>query len=205
MVAMLAGGINAQVATDLPELFVNASRVANPAPVGSFAMPVSALRYEPLVDVQGRNLAEGQADIIVRGGTFENTGFRLGAVTLLDPQTGHYLAEIPVAPAMLGHPAVRTGVDNALASTNVTVGTILYGWRPITDGGQLAVGAGTDDLFRAELYQGVAQQAEGGQIWAADLEYARSEGDGTVAYGEHDFQRIGGRLQLRTTTSQTDL
>ena len=67
--------------------------------------------YEPLVDVQGRNLAEAQADISIRGGIFENTGFNLGAVTISDPQTGHYLAEIPLAPAMLGAPAVVTGAD----------------------------------------------------------------------------------------------
>lgn len=191
--------------TDLPEILVNAPRVANPAPVGTYAMPVSVLRYEPLVDVQGRNLAEGQADIIVRGGIFENTGFRIGAVTVLDPQTGHYLAEIPVAPAMLENPEVRTGTANALAGTNVTVGTIVYRWKPITPTGQLSVGAGTDDLFRADFYQGVTRQDDAGRTWAADVEYARSEGDGTVTYGDHDFQRIGGRVQLRTLTSQTDV
>jgi vitamin B12 transporter len=204
--ALLTGVVlQAQSVTDLPEVVVNSPRVANPAPVGTYAMPVSVLRYEPLVDVQGRNLAEGQADIIVRGGIFENTGFRLGAVTLLDPQTGHYLAELPVAPAMMGNPTVRTGVANALASTNVTVGTILYGWKPIVNAGQVSVGAGTNNLFRADFYQGVAREDHTGRIWAADVDYARSEGDGTVTYGDHDFQRVGGRLQVRTATSQTDV
>lgn len=201
----MVGLLNAQAVTDLPELVVNSPRVANLAPVGTYAMPISALRYEPLVDVQGRNLAEGQADIIVRGGIFENTGFRIGALTMLDPQTGHYLAEIPVAPNMLTTPHVRTGVSNALASTNVTVGTIHYGWRPIANGGQLSVGAGTDDLFRADVYQGVVQSDRSGRTWATDVEYARSAGDGSVTYGEHDFQRVGGRVQLRTMTSQTDV
>ena len=77
-------------------------------------MPVTALRYEPLVDVQARNFAEDQADVAIRGGIFENTGFRIGGVSLYDPQTGHYFAEIPVAPAMLSAPQVLTGVDNAL-------------------------------------------------------------------------------------------
>lgn len=205
ILVLCATWVQAQSVTDLPELVVDAPRVANPAPVGTYAMPVSALRYEPLVDVQGRNLAEGQADIIVRGGIFENTGFRIGAVTLLDPQTGHYLAEIPVAPAMLGNPTVRTGVANALASTNVTVGTIVHGWKPIVDGGRLSLGAGTDDLRRGDFYQGVTRTDSVRRTWAADVEYARSVGDGSVTYGDHDFQRVGGRLQLRTAVSQTDV
>ena len=87
-------------ATQLDPLTVASPRVANQAPGGTFAMPVSVLRYEPRVDLQARNLVEGQADLTLRGGTFESTGWALGAVSLGDPQTGHYLAELPVAPAM---------------------------------------------------------------------------------------------------------
>ena len=111
----------------LPEVTVSSPRVANPSPTGAFAMPVSALRFEPRVDVQARNLTEAQADVTIRGGLFENTGFRLGAVSLLDPQTGHYYAEIPVAPAMLGAPEILTGADHALVAVNSTVGAVAHG------------------------------------------------------------------------------
>src|SRR5882757_2919771 len=100
-----AGALSAQVApVSLPGVTVYSPGVANQEPVGTFAMPVSALRFEPRVDVQARNLAEGQADIAIRGGTFENTGFKVGAFSVYDPQTGHYLAELPIAPAMLSSP-----------------------------------------------------------------------------------------------------
>lgn len=201
----LAAWLPAQTTVDLPELVVNSPRIANQAPVATFAMPVSALQFEPRVDVQGRNMAEGQADIVIRGGTFENSGFRLGVSTILDPQTGHYLAEIPVPPVMLGAPEILTGVANALASTNVNVGTIHYGWRPVRTGGSLGVGWGSDDLNRQEFYQGATTGLDGGKVLGADVEYARSSGDGAVAYGDHEFQRVGGRLQLRSESTQTDL
>ena len=102
----------------LPQFEIAGTRVANETPVGTFGMTVSGLRFEPLVDVQSRNMAEGQADVAVRGGIFENTGFRIGGASLFDPQTGHYFAEIPVAPAMLGPVAVLTGADNAVAGFN---------------------------------------------------------------------------------------
>src|SRR5258708_39450919 len=92
--------LRAQGPVTMPSVTVYSPRVANQSPVASFAMPVSALRYEPGVDLQARSLVEGQADVTIRGGIFESTGFQVGAITLLDPQTGHYLAEIPIAPAM---------------------------------------------------------------------------------------------------------
>lgn len=204
--AVSAAPLLAQTTVDLPEVVVTSTRVANQAPVATFAMPVSALSYEPLVDVQARNFAEGQADISIRGSTFENTAFRIGAVTILDPQTGHYLAELPVAPTMLGAPTVATGVENAFGVTNAIVGSINYGWRPIHSQGLLAVAAGQYDLRRGELYQGWLQEAaSSGARLGVDFDYAWSESDGSIAFGEHRFQRVGARVQRVDGAAQTDL
>src|SRR5687767_9203450 len=96
-IAVTALGMSAmvfgQAPVSLPGVTVYSPRVANQSPAATMAMPVSALRYEPLVDVHGRNFAEAQADVTIRGGIFENTGFQLGAVSMGDPQTGHYFAE----------------------------------------------------------------------------------------------------------------
>ena len=98
---LLAAPLCAQVApVSLPELLVYSPRIANQSPAGTFATPVSSLRFEPQVDVQARNLTEAQADVTIRGGIFENTGFKFGAVSVIDPQTGHYSADAAVAPAM---------------------------------------------------------------------------------------------------------
>src|SRR6188508_2711709 len=101
-----AAQMRAQETFVLPALSINTDRVANEMPATTFAMPVTALLFEPKVDVQARNFAEAQADVSIRGGIFENTGFKLGALALFDPQTGHYFSEIPVAPAMLASPQV---------------------------------------------------------------------------------------------------
>lgn len=207
LTAVTAGGLAAAETTyELPKYAVYSEQVANQTPVGSFAMPVSGLRFEPRVDVQARNLAEGQADIAIRGGVFENTGFRIGALSLYDPQTGHYFAEIPVAPAMLLSPKVLTGADNALAGFNAGVGTIAYGWRPIEQRGEAAVAVGDFATNRQSLYQGVVARAQGdAPTLAADVELSRSESDGSVPFGDHNFKRGAARLQLRGAQSQTDL
>ncbi len=191
---------------ELPKLSVYSIQVANQTPVATFAMPVSGLQFEPRVDVQARNLAEGQADVAIRGGIFENTGFKLGALGLYDPQTGHYFAELPVAPAMLTTPKVLTGADNAAAGFNAQVGSVAYGWRPITARGELSLAAGSDDLHRQSFYQGfVAADKVAGRTFAADVDLARSQSDGSVPFGDHLFKRIAGRVQLAGEGSQTDL
>ncbi len=189
----------------LPVVTVYSPRVANQTPVATFAMPVSALRFEPRVDVQARNFAEGQADVSIRGGIFENTGFRVGALSLFDPQTGHYFAEIPIAPAMLGMPAVVTGAELAAASTNATSGTVASGWREIRSAGAMSVGGGEYGLTQAEFYQGyVGSQEWKGRRIAADMAWAHSDADGAVAFGDHAFDRVNARMQFAGRGAQTD-
>lgn len=206
---LLGAALSAQTtpksSTAMPEVVVFSTHVANQTPVASFATPVSALRFEPRIDVQSRNLAEGQADVSIRGGVFENTGFRIGAISLYDPQTGHYLAEVPVPPAMLVSPSLLTGAENALLGFNAGVGTVDYGWRRIEPRGELSVAAGDYSFNRQSLYQGAVLPGQwAGRTLAADVEWARSSSDGALAFGDHKFQRVGGRLQLRGESGQTD-
>ena len=205
--AALPGWLLGQTAaSQLPEVTVYSPRVANQAPAGTFAMPVSSLRYEPQVDLQARNLAEGQADVTIRGGIFENTGFRIGAVTLLDPQTGHYFAELPVTPAMLTAPEVLTGADLALATSNATAGAVNFGWRPIRSAGAASLAAGDHGFRRGEIYQGFSTAGRAGATkFGADVALAHSQSDGVIRFGEHEFDRVGGRWQRSDGRAQTDL
>ena len=193
-------------ATQLDPLTVASPRVANQAPGGTFAMPVSVLRYEPRVDLQARNLVEGQADLTLRGGTFESTGWALGAVSLGDPQTGHYLAELPVDPAMLTPPQLLFGPELALGPLNATAGGLRQDWRPLRAGGGVRFGAGAHGLRRAELRHAWFRPAgTTGQGSGAEFSLARSVADGAVRNGDHEFDRANLRLQHRGPAGQTDL
>lgn len=191
--------------TKLPEFLVTESRVANDEPAGTLAMPVSALRYEPRVDVQARNFAEAQADVSVRGGVFESTGIRVGAAALSDPQTGHYFFELPIAPEMLRAPVVQTGLDNAQRGFNAGSGTVEYAWSPIRAGGRAGAAAGENGYHRESLY-GAATRAfrDGAGVLGADFAVAQSQSDGAIPFGDHEFSRANGRLQWRTANAQTD-
>lgn len=197
----------ALVEEEVEKIVIEGATTANDKPVGTFNSPVSNLEYDPRVDLQSRNMAEAQADVTIRGGIFENTGFRVGAATLFDPQTGHYFAEIPIAPEMLTASAVFTGVDNALFGMNSSVGTITYGWRPVQSGGSVSLGAGTNHFLLQRLHAGHATKLDDAGHWQLGLEgeLAHSQSDGTIANGDHDFERVNARLQLAGESSQTDV
>ena len=177
----------------LPEFTLVVNRVANEEPVDTFAMPVTLLRYEPQVDLQTRNFGEAQGDVTIRGGIFEKSAFQIGGWSLFDPQTGHYLAEIPISPRMLDGGQVLMGIDHAAAGFNATVGTIRYGWSPIRTGGYLEGGFGSNNLFRGVAYGAVENLVDReGWTLGADIEVAHSQGDGALENGDHQFTRYVG-------------
>ena len=190
---------------EITEITVSAERVANLQPAGTFAAPVTSLRFDPLAEIQSRGIAEGQSDVTVRGGVFENTGFKVGAVTVVDPQTGHYVAELAIDPAFLSSPAVYSGIDNAVAGFNSTIATVAYGIRGIANGGSLSIGAGTDALNFQSLNVARTKQIGGETRTGAALSVARSEADGSLDDGDHEFSRYNLHLQRQAVRSQSDL
>ena len=202
--AALAGPrARAQGEASLPVVTVYSPSIANQAPAGTFAMPVSSLRYDPLVDIEPRNMAEAQADVTIQGDTFENTGLQVGALSIFDPQTGHYLMELPVAPVMLGAPEVLTGEPFAASSMNATGGGLAYNWKAVGTGGFATGAIGDDGLQREEVYQGLA--GSGASHLAADADWAHSSGNGTVPFGDFHFDRADARLEYLAPGSVTDL
>ena len=193
--------------TAIEQITVEASATANKLPVGTFDSPVSNLEYDPRVDLQSRNMAEAQADVTIRGGIFENTGFRVGSATLLDPQTGHYVAELPIAPQMLTGPYILTGADNALNGMNSSVGSISFGFKPIKTGGNASVGTGTNDFNLQSIYAGISTDVDDAKNWQVGFEgeYSHSQSDGSIENGDHDFNRASARIQLIGADSQTDV
>jgi len=199
---------DASSATDdeeVSEITVRAARVANESPASSYATPATALRFDPLTELQSRGIAEGQSDVTVRGGLFENTGFKLGASTIMDPQTGHYVAELPVDPAMMSTPAIYKGIDSAVEGFNSAVATVSYGINRVTDGGYVSLGAGSNNLnFQAFRFSHTTTTSTGNDVGVA-VSLARSEGDGSVDFGDHEFARANVQLQHASIDTQTDL
>lgn len=55
-----------------------------------------ALEYSPGLDVQQRNENGIQADVSIRGGTFDQVMILLNGMNITDPQTGHHNLNLPI-------------------------------------------------------------------------------------------------------------
>jgi vitamin B12 transporter len=194
-----------QEPTSLEQVEVIGQRVANLQPAGTSSAIVTALRFDPQIDVQARGLSESQADITVRGGLFENTGFKLGAVSVFDPQTGHYSAELPIDPAMLSNPDLLTDSENSLASFNASVATINYRFADIHDGGAAHLGIGTDSLYFASARISHNKSLGGNRLGGLSLAAATSSGDGTLPFGDHEFKRFTGHFQVKEPGRESNM
>lgn len=184
---------------------VTAQRVANLQPASTYQAPVTSLRFDPQIDVQARGLPEGQADITIRGGLFENTGFKIGAVTIFDPQTGHYAVELPIDQAMLTQPDLMTDTQNALNTFNASVATLAYGYADIVSGGAVRLGVGSDALRYASARFSRGGTGNSADAFGLTLAAAASDGDGTLPFGDHEFKRFSGHFQHRGQNGDSNI
>lgn len=190
---------------EISEITVKAVRIANENPASTYSSLATALRFDPLTELQSRGLAEGQSDVSVRGGLFDNTGFKVGAVTIMDPQTGHYVAELPIDPAVLSTPAIYKGIDAAIEGFNSAIATVAYDIRRIREGGAASLGFGSDSLNYQALRFARRSLLASGNEFNTSVSLARSVGDGSVEFGDHEFMRANLQLQHATATSQSDV
>ena len=194
-----------EIDDNLPEIKVRAHRVANTRPAGTFSSLATSLRFDPQTELQSRGLPEGQADVAVRGGVFENTGFVVGAVTIIDPQTGHYTAGLPIDPGFLSVPGLQTGIDNALTGFNSNIATVAYSLPRVRSGGDVVLGIGENNLRFTSMRLANSKSLNNGNDMAIAVSAALSEGDGTLPNGDHEFERYNMHLQYVQDNAQTDI
>jgi vitamin B12 transporter len=172
------------------------SRVEKAAPAET--QLTERMRRDVRVDMQTRGGARYQSDITVRGGIFEGTGLMVGGLALFDPQTGHYAAEIPLDPGFFSGARLLTGFDNALHGFNSTAGTIDWQWAPIRVGGRADLTVGTDGLFGFQAIAG--GRHESGAAW--QVSGSMEEGNGSLAFGDFELERISGRVEFKVGTGK---
>lgn len=158
------------------------------------------LAFTPGVDVRQRGVGGVQADIGIRGGSFEQTLMMVNGIKLSDPQTGHHMMNIPVPLSgidrvdILKGPASRiygqnayTGAINIITSLPETKGfqAGLYGGDFGMRGGniQVALPVGT---FKQSL--GVSHDASDGHWYNSDYKVTNVFYEAGKSVGE--FQEI---------------
>jgi iron complex outermembrane receptor protein len=82
------------------------------------------IRYLPGIEVQQRGAMGSQADILIRGGTFQQVLVVLDGLRLNDPLTGHFSSYIPIAPSEIETVEILKGASSAIYGSDAVGGVI---------------------------------------------------------------------------------
>ena len=84
------------------------------------------LSYVPGLDLRARGLEGVQADVSLRGGSFEQTLILLDGVKLNDPQTGHHNMNLPVNMNDIERVEILKGPASSIYGPNAFAGVINF-------------------------------------------------------------------------------
>ena len=82
------------------------------------------LDYLPGIDVRQRGTNGVQADVSMRGGTFDQVLILLNGINITDPQTGHYNMDLPVDLSMIERIELLQGTSMTLFGLSAFSGAI---------------------------------------------------------------------------------
>lgn len=91
-------------------------------------MPVNSLdellRYVAGVEIQQRGASGSQADIVIRGGTFQQVLVLIDGIKINDPLTGHFSGYMPIAPSEIARIEILRGPAAAIYGSEAVGGVI---------------------------------------------------------------------------------
>lgn len=157
------------------------------------------LQYLPGVDVRARGANGAQADISMRGGTFDQVLVLLNGVPLGDFHTGHYALNIPVSTELIERVEVLQGTSANLHGAFSGAINIVTKSSPEIS---LKLTAGMNGLVNPELAASIKRNEAAFNVSA---EYSRAEGYYTpsptekeaTACRNSDFQLVNIYFQTR--------
>lgn len=143
------------------------------------------LKYLPGVDVRTRGANGAQADISMRGGTFDQVLVMINGVNLTDAHTGHYSMNLPISMELIERIEVLQGTSANLFGLNAFAGAINIVTKDaslervesqkskVESQANIRLSAGMNGLVNPAL---AARLRKGDWYMNASAEYNRSEG-----------------------------
>jgi len=139
------------------------------------AMQVAELlSYVPGLDIRQRGPQGVQADLSIRGGSFDQSLVLINGIKLSDPQTGHHLLNLVLQPEQIERIEILRGPGTRIYGPNAFSGTVnLIARNP--DKKELA---GTLSLGQFGLRRGDVTLSMPIGNWKQSISVGRSAGDG---------------------------
>lgn len=158
------------------------------------------LEYALGVDVRQRGVQGVQADISVRGGSFDQTLILLNGINVSDPQTGHHALNLPVSLKnirrieILEGPAARVYGPNAFSGA-INIITSSEGQSNI----KIDLSGGQHQLSDVNLSGNLNTES-----WTQFLAINRSSSDGYIANTDFKIRNVFYHTSLNTKPGKFD-
>lgn len=159
------------------------------------------LNYVSGIDVQQRGGHGVQADISIRGGSFDQTAILLNGVNLSNPQTGHYSFDIPINLSDIDHIEIIYGPSSFIYGASAFSGGINIVTRKNPDHKAYAkIEAGAHSLFNTEV-GGIVKN----DIVSTQLSASYKTSGGYINNSDYDILNLLSQTRLNIEKSKVDI
>ena len=161
------------------------------------------LQYLPGIDVRTRGANGGQADISMRGGTFDQVLVMINGVDMSDFHTGHYALNLPITPAMIDRIEVLQGTSAHLhgafsGAINIITKDNCPGDKEI----DLRLDGGMNGLVHPQMAAVIKAKGERREAKGVEAKGERREAKGVTIGVSADYARADGYLAPAPTEKE---
>jgi outer membrane cobalamin receptor len=177
-------------------------------PAGAFDTPVDLLRTDPSVNIQGRAGEGVQADLAIRGTTFEQSLVLVNGLRVNDPETGHLNLDIPVPLDAITSLDVLHGSGSTFYGSDAIGGAINLitsePTRSVTSppGFSLTARSGGGSYGSLENHLGASIAAK---LFSEQLTASRDTSDGFAFDRNYSSNAVSSESWLHTPAGTTDI
>ena len=144
------------------------------------------LEYVAAIDVRQRGAEGVQADISIRGGTFDQTLILLNGINITDPQTGHHNLNLPVSLAQIERIEILEGPAARIFGPNAFSGAInIITVQANRNNLQIESAVGSFGYFDGNLAAGLVAGK-----WSHTMAFSGKRSDGYI--DNTDFKELNG-------------
>ena len=145
------------------------------------------LSYVSGVDIRQRGVGGAQADINLRGGTFDQTLILINGVALADPQTGHHIMNLPLSNFDIERIEILKGASARIFGQNAFAGVVNIVTKTPTDKFSGNIGGSYEEQGTYQLRAGLNL---GNKVIPTRVSYSRQFSNGYRANTDYEIQNF---------------
>ena len=170
-------------------------------PIGTDSA-VDLLRADPSLNLQARAAEGVQADLSIRGTTFEQSLILVNGLRVDDPETGHLNLDIPIPLDAITRIDVLHGSGSTFYGSDAIGGAVNLLTGPLTPGFSLVARSGAGNYGSLENH---LRAAYSNGPFAEQLTGSRDTSDGFIADRNYASNAIASESWLKTKPGTTDI